>query len=163
MRKKVFGRHFSRSRKAREALLKSLIRALILHGKIETSLAKAKAISGDIDGVVRLAKEGSVSALRQISAFVSADRKFVAKFVKDTASFGKRSSGYTRLTRLPRRLGDAAEMARIEWVDQVEVVKVPKVSKVPKVKKQKTEMKKKRRTVLKGGRQKGAKSPSEKG
>ena len=89
MRKKVFGRHFSRSRKAREALLKSLIRALILHGKIETSLAKAKAISGDIDGVVRLAKEGSVSALRQISAFVSADRKFVEKFVKDTASFGK--------------------------------------------------------------------------
>ena len=134
MRKKVFGRHFSRSRKAREALLKSLIRALILHGKIETSLAKAKAISGDIDRVVRLAKDGSVSALRQISAFVSADRKFVAKFVKDTASFGKRSSGYTRLTRLPRRLGDAAEMARIEWTDQIEV---------PKVKKQKTEAKKK--------------------
>lgn len=133
MRKQVFGRHFSRSRKAREALFKSLIKTIILHGKIETTYAKAKAIQGDIDEMVGLAKKGGVSASREISSALSADRKMVAKLVLDATSFKERTSGFTRIVRLPARFGDAAQMARLEWTDQVEVPKKEKVSKATPV------------------------------
>lgn len=143
MRKQVFGRHFSRSRKAREALFKSLIKTIILHGKIETTYAKAKAIQGDIDEMVGLAKKGGVSAFREISSALSADRKMVAKLVGDATSFKERTSGFTRIVRLPARFGDAAQMARLEWTDQIEVPKVSKVPQVSKVKKVKKERKEK--------------------
>lgn len=154
MKKKVFGRYFSRSRKAREALFKSLIKAFVLHGKITTTLAKAKAIQGEIDKLVTLAKKEGMSKEREIAAKLSADRSQVEKITKEIAiAFKQRTSGYTRIIKLPVRKGDAAEMARIEWVD--ELVKVgpvktkDKVEKKPSSKTKKIATQTKKKTVKK--------------
>ncbi len=150
MKKKVFGRHFSRSRKAREALFKSLVKDFILHGKMNTTLAKAKAVQKDIDRVVTFAKRTDGSKDREIASLLSADRIFVEKFTKEIApTFKTRNGGFTRIIKLPSRKGDAAQMARIEWVDAV--VEAPKTakkeSKVPKAKK--TVKKEKREVKIK--------------
>ncbi len=120
MRKRVFGRHLSRGRKARTALFRSLIRALVINGKIETTDAKAKAIQAEIEKLVSLVKKGTISIKRNVLSELGNDRKTVEKlFLKIGPAFKGRNSGFTRIIPLPRRTGDAAEMARIEWTEQI--------------------------------------------
>lgn len=147
MRKKVFGRQLSRSRRAREALFKSLIKELILRGKIVTTFAKAKAIQADVDKIVVIVKKEGVAALRQISATLSADREQVARLVKNASTFTQRTSGFTRIVRLTPRKGDAASMARLEWtelvVDKAQVTSNKKEKSKEKTKNQRKQLVKK--------------------
>jgi large subunit ribosomal protein L17 len=131
MRKIVFGRKLSRSRKSRIALFRSLIKALITNGKITTTKAKAKAIQGQADKIITLAKKSDLSARRRALAFLGNDRKVTDfLFTKLAPVFKERQSGFTRITLLPRRKGDNAEMAILEWVEKyVEEVKKEKVGK----------------------------------
>ncbi len=136
MRKMVFGRKLSRGKKGRQALLRSLVRAIVVDGKITTTKAKAKAIVGEVDKLITLAKKGNLSARRSVLAFLGNDRATTDKvFSNLVPSFSQRNSGYTRLVLLPSRRGDNAEMARLEWVDEVKVKEVKKEEK-PKVKKE---------------------------
>src|SRR4030042_1601010 len=145
MRKMVFGRKLSRGRKAREALFRSLIKALIISGKITTTKAKIKAIQGEIDKLITLSKKGTLSAEKRVSAILGNNRVLAqilsGKIVK---AFGTRTSGFTRMTLLSRRKGDAAEMARLEWVEKISleekkpVVKTKKESKALPKKAKKT-------------------------
>ncbi|KKR39404.1 MAG: 50S ribosomal protein L17 [Candidatus Woesebacteria bacterium GW2011_GWB1_40_101] len=131
MRKMVFGRKFSRGQKGRRALFRSLIRALVFYGKITTTKAKAKAIQGDVDKVISLAKEGSLSAQRRILSELANDRDSLEiLFNKVAPAFKERTSGFTRIIMLPRRKGDNAEMVRIEWSQEI----IDKKSKVKKAK-----------------------------
>ena len=125
MRKKVFGRKLSRGRKARIALIRSLVKALIVSGKITTTKAKAKFIQGQAEKLVTLAKKGNLSARRNVLSFLGNDRKTTDFFfMKMVPVFKDRKSGFTRLTLLPRRRGDNAEMTTLEWVEKyIEVVK----------------------------------------
>lgn len=159
MKKKVFGRYFSRSRKAREALFKSLMKALILHGKINTTLAKAKAIQPDVEKLVTLAKKDSTSKEREVASFLRADRALTEKLTKQIVpSFKERKGGFTRIIKLPVRKGDSAEMARIEWTDQIAINEQPKFKKETK-----TETKtKKIAQKPKRGTTKRTKSPAKK-
>lgn len=119
MRKMVFGRQFSRGKKGRIALLRSLVRALVLNGKITTTKAKAKAIQGQIDKYLSHAKKGSLGLRRKVLAETGNDRKTVdALFNKIAPAFGERKSGFTRIVALPPRKGDNAQMARLEWVEK---------------------------------------------
>lgn len=119
MRKMVFGRKLSRGKKGREALFRSLIRAMIISGKIVTTKAKAKAIVGQIDKLVTTAKENSLSGRRRVLAYLGNDRKTVDKFFREVVpNLSGRNSGYTRLFSLPPRRGDAAELTRMEWVEK---------------------------------------------
>jgi len=119
MRKMVFGRKLSRGKKGREALFRSLIRAIIVSGKIVTTRAKAKAIVGQIDKLVTMAKKDSLSGRRGVLAYLGNDRKITDKFFKEVVpSLSGRNSGYTRLFSLPPRKGDAAELTRMEWVEK---------------------------------------------
>lgn len=119
MRKKVFGRQLSRGRKARIALIRSLIKALIVSGKISTTKAKVKTIQGQVDKLVKIAKKNSLSRRRQVLAILGNDRKVTDLFfLRLVPVFAKRESGFTRLILLPRRLGDSAEMASLEFVDK---------------------------------------------
>jgi large subunit ribosomal protein L17 len=120
MKKKVFGRKLSRSRPAREALFASLIRAMIINGRIETTRAKAKAIQGDLEKIVTLAKKGGLASYRKVLAFLDNDKKVTNTLFQNTAkAFLGRASGYTRLISLPRRVGDNAQMVRVEWTEKV--------------------------------------------
>lgn len=122
MRKMVFGRKLGRGRKARIALFRSLIRALVARGKIITTKAKAKAIQTDVEKLISGAKEDTVSARREILSYLGNDRKTLELlFTKVAKTFAKRSSGFTRIVSLPQRSGDAAEMARIEWTEKIEI------------------------------------------
>jgi len=120
MRKMVFGRHLSRGRKGREALLRSLIKALVIHGEITTTKAKAKAVQKDAEKIVALAKDGSLAARRRVSAILGGDRKLIETvFGQIGKAFAGRAGGFTRIILLPRRKGDAAEMAEIEWSETI--------------------------------------------
>lgn len=122
MKKKVFGRQLSRERDTRRALFRGLIRALVEHGKIKTTKAKAKAILADIDKLVNLAKVGTTSANRRVFAYLGNDRVTTKKLLETIApSFSDRRGGYTRIVPLPRRRGDAAPMVRLEWVKEIGV------------------------------------------
>lgn len=117
MKKRVYGRKLSRERDTRRALFRALIRALVKYDKIVTTKAKAKAIQGDIDKLVNLAKDGSIQTQRRLFASLGNDKETAKSFTKRIApSFKERKGGYTRIINLPRRKGDAAEIVRIEWV-----------------------------------------------
>ena len=119
MKKKVFGRHLSRDRGSRDALFRSLIKALIERGVISTSKAKAKAIQSEIDGLVTQVRKGNLSAKRGIYAFLANDRKLTDKlFTTVSDRFPKTNSGFTRIVNLPKRLGDNAQIVRLEWSQQ---------------------------------------------
>ena len=113
MKKMVFGRKLSRGRKAREALFRSLTQALILRGAIVTTKAKAKAVQGDVDKIISLARKNSLSASRKASAILGNNRELTLRLGAVAKAFGERTSGFTKIILLPRRKGDNAEMARI--------------------------------------------------
>ena len=122
MKKRVFGRKLSRGRGARRALFRSLIRALVIHGAIVTSKAKAKTIQRQIDKIMGLAKEKGVAKRRQVYAILGNDRETSDNlFNKIAPMFSDRVGGYTRIVNLPRRRGDAAEMAKLSWVKEVAI------------------------------------------
>lgn len=120
MNKKVFGRKLSRSRPAREALFSALSRAMILSGKIVTTHAKAKAIQGEVEKFVTLAKKGDLSSRRRaLSRLDNAKDALDALFGSVAPAFAERQSGFTRIISLPRRTGDNAKMVRMEWTEIV--------------------------------------------
>lgn len=131
MNKKVFGRKLSRSRPSREALFVSLVRAMILNGKIVTTHAKAKAIQGNLDKFVTLAKKGDLNSRRRALSKLDNSKDIVdILFKKIAPALSGRTSGYTRLISLPTRKGDNARMIRIEWTDKIEMKEEKKEKKV---------------------------------
>jgi large subunit ribosomal protein L17 len=146
MNKKVFGRKLSRSRPAREALFATLVRSMIISGKIKTTMAKAKAIQGDLEHMVTLAKKADVASRRRALAYLDNDRKISDLLFQQVGQFFKtRTSGFTRITSLPERRGDNAKMAAIEWTEKVELKEKVKAKK----EKVETEVKKGKKTTRK--------------
>lgn len=126
MRHQVFGRHLNRDVKERKALYKSLINALIQHGRIKTTLAKAKAIKGLAEKLVTRAKENSVSAFSQLSSFLT-KKDIINKLFKEIAPrFQNKLGGYLRMVRLGRRAGDNAQEVMLEWTVKEEKKEKPK-------------------------------------
>ncbi|OHE83653.1 MAG: 50S ribosomal protein L17 [Verrucomicrobia bacterium RIFCSPLOWO2_12_FULL_64_8] len=113
------------TREHRAAMLSNLAAALIRHGRIETTLAKARALRPFIEKVVTKAKKAAAvpekkDALhhRRLALRKVRDEDAVTLlFNEKAAQFAKRTGGYTRIYKLaPRRVSDAAEMALIEFV-----------------------------------------------
>lgn len=101
----------------RRALLSNLTCSLIQHGRIRTTLAKAKALRPIAEKMVSLAKRGDLHARRQAIAFLR--QKEVAKklFEEVGPACEDRQGGYCRITKLGARVSDSAPMAYIEWTD----------------------------------------------
>lgn len=120
MKKKVFGKKFSRGRGARKALYRSQLKALVENGRIVTTKVKAKALRAKADRVITLAKVNSVTGRRRLVAYLGNDVKTTkALFESIAPKFNDRKSGFTRLITLSRRKGDNAQMARLEWVKEI--------------------------------------------
>jgi len=101
----------------RKALFRNLSRALILNGRIKTTMTKAKALRGFFEPLVQSAKVGDVAARRRI-AKVLVDRSVVKKLCDEIApQLVDRHGGYLRVTRCQSRKGDNAEMAIVEIMD----------------------------------------------
>ncbi len=108
-------RKFGREKNLRNALYKSLATALIDHGHIKTTIAKAKSLSSVVDKMVTLAKRQNLNARRELSTHVgpTALKKLMDEIAITQAD---RKGGYTRVIRLGQRKSDGAEMAMIEFV-----------------------------------------------
>ena len=101
----------------RRSLLANLTCSLIQHGKIRTTLGKAKALRPVAEKMVTLGKRGDVHARRQAVAFLR-HKDVVKTLFEDVATAAKdRPGGYCRITKLGARQSDSAPMAIIEWVD----------------------------------------------
>ena len=108
-------RKFGTKKRLREALYKSLATALIDHGKIKTTSAKAKSLSSFADKLVTTAKKQNLAARRELAR--TFHPKIVKKLVDEIAPrFSDRKGGYTRVTRLGQRRSDGAPMSVIEFV-----------------------------------------------
>ena len=120
MKKKVFGKKLGRERDSRRALFRSLIRSLVKHGKIKTTKAKAKSMLPSLEKLISKAKTGTVANKRLVYSRLGNDRQ-TADFLFGQAakSFSTRKSGFVRVTNLPRRKGDNAEMVTMEWSDKM--------------------------------------------
>ncbi len=116
MRHRCDHRKLSRTASHRKALLRNLVAALFIHGRIETTVAKAKEARRLAERLITYAKRNSVHSRRLVAAVVS-DRDIVKKVFDEIAPlYATREGGYTRIIRTKRRLGDAGEMGILELV-----------------------------------------------
>ena len=107
----------SRDSAHRKALLANLSKELIEHERIETTLAKAKAVKPDVEKLITLAKRGDLHARRQALAALGQDKFVVYKLFEEIAPrYTERPGGYTRILKLGPRKSDATEMALLELV-----------------------------------------------
>jgi large subunit ribosomal protein L17 len=113
------GRKFSRERDQRRALLKGLATSLVIHGKIETTLPKAKELVRFIEKIITKAKKGDLHNRRQVIAALST-QEAAFKLVDEIApQLTGRTSGHVRVQRTRIRVGDGTQMATIEFVDEL--------------------------------------------
>ena len=120
MRHRLTGRKLNRPTPHRKAMLRNLVRDLIVHESIKTTEARAKETRRSAEKIITLGKDGTLSARRQALAFLN-DKKVTAKVFDDIAPrFVGRSGGYTRILKLGPRAGDGAAMAQLEFVAQGE-------------------------------------------
>ena len=107
----------SRDAAHRKALLANLSKELIEHERIETTIAKAKAVKPEVEKLITLARRGDLHARRQAMAALGQDKFVVYKLFEEIAPrYTERPGGYTRILKLGPRKSDATEMALIELV-----------------------------------------------
>jgi large subunit ribosomal protein L17 len=129
MRHRVQGKKLNRDSGHRKALRKNLIIALIEHGRIRTTEAKAKFVRGHAERIITIAKRGiakaeatgnveaGVHARRIVASRLNNDREIVQKVFDDLAPrFKEREGGYTRIYKVGPRKGDNADMVLLELV-----------------------------------------------
>jgi large subunit ribosomal protein L17 len=119
LRHQKAGRKLGRDAAHRKALYANLAVALIEHGRIKTTLAKAKEVRPVVEQMITLGKRGDVAAHRQAVAFLRSKPVAHTLFAEVAPRFTDRPGGYTRIVKLGPRQGDAAEMAYLELVDYV--------------------------------------------
>src|SRR4051794_24099570 len=123
MRHARSGKKLGRDSAHRKALYSNLAGALIEHGRIKTTVTKAKAVKPIAEQMITLGRRGDLHARRQATAFLRS-RDVVHKLFAEVAPlFKDRPGGYTRIVKLGTRPGDSAEMAYLELVDEEYVAK----------------------------------------
>lgn len=129
--------HLGRTASHRRALLANMASSLIVHKRITTTLAKAKALRKYIEPIITKGKEDSTNSRRVVFSYLQNKDSVKELFGTVAPKVGERPGGYTRILKLANRKGDNAEMAIMELVDFNEVVLNDKAAK--------TEVKKTRR------------------
>ena len=117
MRHQRAGKKLGRDSAHRKALYSNLAGALIQHGRIETTAAKAKAVKPFAEKMITLGKRGDLHARRQALAALRSNDVVHQLFAEVAPRFAERPGGYTRIVRIGPRQGDAAEMVYLELVD----------------------------------------------
>lgn len=126
MRHQVAGYKLGRSKGARIALRRNLIKQLFTHERITTTRAKAEAIRGEAERMITIARRsadsedsGKVHARRLVAARLGGGNEIVQKLFDEIAPrFAERPGGYTRMLKLGPRLGDSAQMVMLELVEE---------------------------------------------
>src|SRR6266511_406535 len=117
MRHRRAGKKLGRDSAHRKALYANLASALIEHGRIETTEAKAKAVKPIAEQMITLGRRGDIHARRQAIAFLRSQDVVHKLFAEVAPRFADRPGGYSRIVKSGTRPGDAAEMVYLELVD----------------------------------------------
>jgi len=118
--------HLSRQRGHRKAMLANMACSLIEHKRINTTVAKAKALKQFVEPLVTKSKEDTTHNRRIVFAYLRNKYAVTELFREVAAKVGDRPGGYTRIIKLGNRLGDNADMAMIELVDFNELYNITK-------------------------------------
>jgi large subunit ribosomal protein L17 len=111
------GKKLGRDSAHRKALYSNLAGALIEHGRIKTTEAKAKAVKPIAEQMITLGRRGDIHARRQATAYLRSQDVVHKLFSEVAPRFVDRPGGYSRIVKLGPRQGDAAEMVYLELVD----------------------------------------------
>ena len=123
MRHRKKSEKLSRSRAQKKALVKSLLRAIIINERITTTTSRAKYLKGEVDRLITRAKKGTLSD-RRLAFRRLGDYKLVKRLFDEIAPrFKSISGGYTRSLRLTKRKGDGAPLSLIELTRIVKIDK----------------------------------------
>ena len=117
MRHRRAGKKLGRDSAHRKALYANLAGALIEHGRIKTTEAKAKAVKPFAEQMITLGKRGDLHARRLALAELRSQDVVHRLFAEVAPRFADRPGGYTRIVKLGPRFGDAADMVYLELVD----------------------------------------------
>jgi large subunit ribosomal protein L17 len=119
VRHRKSGRKLGRDSAQRKALYSNLASALIEHGRIKTTEAKAKEVRPIVEEMITLGKRGDLAAHRHAVAFLRSKAIAHTLFAEVAPRFAERPGGYTRIVKIGPRQGDAARMVYLELVDYV--------------------------------------------
>jgi len=109
-------RKLGRTTDSRTAMLRAMVTFLLENGKIETTVTRAKEVRALTEKYITLAKDSSLHNKRQAMAFITKEAVVKKLFDEVAPKYAERNGGYTRITKIGPRRGDAAEMAIIELV-----------------------------------------------
>ena len=118
--------HLGRQKGHRDAMLANMACSLIEHKRINTTVAKAKALKVYVEPLVTKSKEDTTHNRRTVFAYLKNKYAVTELFREVAPKVGDRPGGYTRIIKLGNRLGDNADMAMIELVDFNELYNVTK-------------------------------------
>ena len=114
MRHRNAGFKLGRNTSHRNALLRNLVTSVIIEDRVETTVAKAKAVRPHVEKMITLGKKGDVHARRQALSFLRTDDAVKRLFDTVAPRYGDRQGGYLRIVRTGFQKGDGAEKAFIE-------------------------------------------------
>ena len=114
--------HLSRTSSHRKAMLANMANSLILHKRIKTTQAKAKALRTYVEPLITKSKDDSTNSRRVVFSYLKNKEAVSELFREVSIKVADRPGGYTRIIKLGNRLGDNAEMAYIELVDYNETM-----------------------------------------
>lgn len=118
MRHRLEGRKFGREADARRLMMRNLVKSMVEHGQINTTLAKAKEMRRFVERLVTYGKNDTVHS-RRLAYSVLGNRDLVKKLFDEIApAFTDRNGGYTRVLKAGFRKGDNAPMAIIQFVEE---------------------------------------------
>lgn len=161
MRHGNFGRNYGRTSSHRKMLMRMLATALFTHGRIRTTVPKAKELTIHAANLITLAKRGDLHARRQASAVLLNEPVTKRLFDVIAGWYKDRQGGYTRIMKMEPRPGDNAPMCLIELVDQKAPLGVIKAPVAPK-KKFKNKGVKKEKAAAKPKKEAAPKAPKAK-
>ena len=114
--------HLGRTTSHRKAMLANMASSLILHKRINTTVAKAKELRKYVEPLITKSKDDSTHSRRTVFAYLKQKEAVAALFRDVAAKVATRPGGYTRILKTGNRIGDNAEMCMIELVDYNEFI-----------------------------------------
>ena len=117
MRHRKSFNHLGRNRAHRKAMLSNMATSLILHKRINTTVAKAKALKKFVEPLITKAKDDSTHSRRVVFSYLQSKDAVTELFREISVKIAERPGGYTRILKTGTRLGDNADMCIIELVD----------------------------------------------
>lgn len=116
MRHRKVGKTLDRKAAPRRALLRNLATSLVLYERVQTTKAKAKAVAPYVERMITVGKEKTLHARRELLKELTTPSAVEKVLSELGPRYLERRGGYTRITKIGHRSGDAAEMVQIEFV-----------------------------------------------